>query len=136
MDFVIDANILFAALIKKKFNYNLLFRNELHFYAPEYIFKEFDKHKAEIFSKTENTREEFDRLTEVLKRRIVLVPLEELVQYVEEAEKITPDPDDMVYFALALKLNIPLWTNDKKLKKQDRVKIYSTEDTVKLINSK
>jgi len=44
------------------------------------------------------------------------------------AEKISPDPNDLMYFALALKLKCPIWSNDKELKKQNEVIIYSTED--------
>jgi len=105
MDLVIDANVLFSALIKDSFTYNLLFNEKFHLFTPEYIFTELEKHKEEILEKTERTTEEFFRLLEILKRRIVIVPLEKLVPYVEEAEKLTPDPDDMVYFALAFKLN-------------------------------
>ena len=45
-----------------------------------------------------------------------------------EAEKISPGLKDTQYLALALKLNCAIWSNDKKLKKQDKVKIFSTED--------
>ena len=76
--------------------------------------------------------EEFFRLLEVLKRRIAIIPLEELVLYIDEAEKLTPDPDDMAYFALALKLNCAVWSNDKKLKEQDKIKIYNTHELSKL----
>ena len=37
-----------------------------------------------------------------------------------------------MYFALALKLNCGIWSNDKKLKNQDKVKVYSTEDLLKI----
>ncbi|MBI2664164.1 hypothetical protein HYX10_02375 [Candidatus Woesearchaeota archaeon] len=67
-----------------------------------------------------------------MKRRIVIVPLEELVPYVKEAEKLTPDPDDMAYFALALKLNYAIWSNDKKLKEQNKIKVYSTHELSKI----
>src|SRR3989304_2616622 len=132
MDIVIDANVLFAALIKEdSFAYSLLFSDKFHLFTPEYIFTELEKHKAEILEKTERTTEEFFRLVETLKRRIVIVPLEELVPYVEESEKLTPDPDDMAYFALALKLNCAIWSNDKKLKEQDKIKIYNTHELSK-----
>lgn len=62
----------------------------------------------------------------------MLVPLEELIQYVEEAEKITPDPDDVTYFSLALQLHCAIWSNDKKLKQQNKIKIYSTHELVML----
>ncbi|PIN85274.1 MAG: hypothetical protein COV47_03030 [Candidatus Diapherotrites archaeon CG11_big_fil_rev_8_21_14_0_20_37_9] len=43
-------------------------------------------------------------------------------------KKISPDPKDVPYFALALKLRCPIWTNDKLLKKQKKVKIISTSE--------
>lgn len=128
MDLVVDANILFAALIKNSFSYNLLFSDKFHLFTSEYIFTELEKHKEEILEKTERTTEEFFRLLEILKRKIILVPLEELTEYVDEAEKLTPDPDDMVYFALALKLNCAIWSNDKKLKEQTKIKVYNTKE--------
>ena len=132
MYLVIDANVLFSALIKDSFAYNLLFSDTFHIFTPEYIFTELEKHKDEILEKTERTTGEFFRLVETLKRRIVIVPLEELVPYVEEAEKLTPDSDDMAYFALALKLNCAIWSNDKKLKDQNKIKIYNTHELSKI----
>ena len=67
-----------------------------------------------------------------MKRRIVIVPLEELFLYVEEAEKLTPDPDDMAYFALALKLSCAIWSNDKKLKDQNKIKVYNSHELSKI----
>lgn len=132
MDLVIDANVLFSVLIKDNFSYNFLFSGKFHLFTPEYIFTELEKHKEEILEKTERTTEEFFRLLETLKRRIVIIPLEELVPYVDEAEKLTPDPDDMSYFALALKLNCAIWSNDKKLKDQNRIEIYNTHELSKI----
>src|SRR3989338_3793076 len=113
MDLVVDANVLFSVLIKHSFTYNLLFSGSFHLFTPNYIFTELDRHKEEILKKTERTTEEVFKLLETLKQRVIIVPLEELVPYVEEAEKLTPDPDDMAYFALALKLNCAIWSNDK-----------------------
>ena len=132
MDLIIDANVLFSALIKDSFTYNLLFNDTFHLFTPEYIFTELEKHKEELMNKTERTTEEFFRLVETLKRRIVIVPLEELVPYVKEAEKLTPDPDDLAYFALALKLNCAIWSNDKKLKEQNKIEVYNTHELNKL----
>ncbi|MBU1973831.1 MAG: hypothetical protein KKH52_00375, partial [Nanoarchaeota archaeon] len=91
MDLVVDANVIFAVLIKDSFSSHLLFSWEYHLFTPEYIFTEFEKHKEELLDKTERTTTEFFRLLEILKRRITLVPLEELTDYVAEAEKLTPD---------------------------------------------
>lgn len=131
MDLVVDANVLFAALIKDSFSYNILFSDTLHLFTPEYIFTEFEKHKEEILEKTERTADDFWRVLEILKRGIALVPFEELIEYVKEAEDISPDPDDVAYFALALKMKCAIWSNDKELKKQNRVKIYHTHELVR-----
>ena len=132
MNLVVDANVLLASLIKNSFTYHLLFSEKFRLFTPEYIFTELEKHKEEILEKTERTTEEFFRLIEILKRRLVLVQLNELTQYIKEAENITPDPDDMVYFALALKLNCAIWSNDKKLKEQNKIEVYNTYELSKI----
>ncbi len=132
MGLVVDANILFSALIKDSFAYNILFSDAFHLFTPEYIFTELEKHKKKILAKTEHTEEEFLRILETLKQRIIIVPLEELIPYVKEAEELTPDPDDMAYFALALKLNCAIWSNDKKLKEQNKIKVYHTHELSKI----
>ncbi len=43
MDLVIDANILFSVLIRKGKTEELLFEDDLHLFAPEFIFEEFRK---------------------------------------------------------------------------------------------
>ncbi len=70
MDLVIDANVIFAALIKEdSFAYSLLFSDKFHLFTSEYIFTELEKHKEEILEKTDRTTEEFFRLLEILKKK-------------------------------------------------------------------
>lgn len=78
------------------------------------------------------TKKEFDWLLIILRRKIIIVPEEEFLKYREKAEEICPDPKDIVYFALALLLKCSIWTNEKKLKEQDNVKVYSTHELMKL----
>ena len=99
----------------------------------EFFFTEFNKHSEEILEKTEKTKEELNSLFDVLKKKITLIPLEELLPFVDEAEKISPDPDDVAYIALALKLKCAIWSQDRKLKeKQSKVQVYSTGDLVRM----
>jgi len=133
MDLVVDANVLFAALIKKGVSYNFLFSERFHFFTPEYIFEEFEKYKEELLEKTERTTEDFFKLLDIFKRRITLISLEELVDYTKKAEIISPDPKDIAYIALALKLQCAIWSNDKKLKeKQNKVQVFHTHELIKL----
>ena len=131
MDLVVDANIIFAAIIKESTTHELLFDERLHLFTAEFFFTEFEKHAEELQEKTGKSKEELNNLIDVLKKKIALIPLEELLPYFDEAEKISPDSGDVAYFALALKLKCALWSQDKKLKeKQNKVKVYSTEDLV------
>ena len=119
MQFVVDANILFAAFIKDGLTAEILVDDFLVFYVPEFLFVEFIKHKSEILEKTKRTHEDFEFIFETIKSRIRVIPKEEYADMLIQAEKISPDPDDVPYFALALKLKIPIWSNDKRLKEQD-----------------
>ena len=133
MDLVVDANEIFAALIKESKTYKLIFDERLHLFSTEFFFTEFKEHSEEIREKTGKTEEELNNLLDVLIKRIALVPMEELLPYLDEAEKISPDPDDVAYIALALKLKCAIWSQDRKLKEnQSKVQVYSTEDLVKM----
>lgn len=131
MDLVIDANILFSVLIKKGKTEELVFEETIHLFAPEFIFEEFSKYKEFILGKTERNDKEFNKLMDLLKKRIKNVPNEETKQYLSKAEKISPDKKDSDYLALALKMKCAVWSNDKELKKQKEILIYSTEDLMK-----
>ena len=70
---------------------------------------------------------------EILQTRITIIPKEEIMQFVGRAKEISPDRKDVPYFALALKLKASIWSNDRSLKeKQSIVKVYSTEDLIKI----
>lgn len=126
MELVIDANIFFAALIKDGTTSDLLFKHTLC--APEFIFEEFRKYKDELREKTKRTEESFNEFFAIMERNIIFVPKEKITAYIKDAEKISPDPKDVPYIALALKLRCALWSQDKALKQQKIIKIYSTEE--------
>lgn len=131
MDLIVDANILFAALIKDGKTSDLLFREELHLFTPEFILTEFTKYKKLLLKKTHRTKEDFQKLLELLERQINVFPFSEIKPYIKKASKLSPDPKDVPYFALALLLNASIWSNDKALKQQSSIKIFSTDDLIK-----
>ena len=64
---------------------------------------------------------------------VEFIPLEEYSSFMKEALAI-PDPDDIDFTALALKLDCPLWSNDKELKQQTVVKVFSTSELISLLS--
>ena len=128
MEFILDANPLFSALIKDSFTISVIVSEDVELYAPEFLLDEFLEHKEEILTKAKRTKKELNELVSDLKSIIHIIPKKEFELYLEEAGTLISDEDDIPYLALALKLNIPIWSNDKKLKKQNRVNVYSTKE--------
>lgn len=76
---------------------------------------------------------EFGLMETVLSWKINFVPTTEFRDFLEEAKSISPDPDDVEYFAPALKLKSAIWSNDNALKKQSVVKVFSTPELIKAL---
>ena len=131
---VIDANILFSALIKDASITRELITSDDIFdiYCHEFIFKELEKYKKFIISKREKNKQllTYKESFETLLYFINIIPTERYDDKIKEAYNIMKDIDekDTHYVALALKLNCPIWSNDTDLKKQNKVKIYNTKE--------
>ena len=133
MQLVVDVNVLFSAVIKDSFSRYLMFSDNLQLYAPEFILIEFAKYKDILISKTQITLEQFDLIVNYLMETITIVSEVEYETKINIAKEICPDKNDIPYFALCMKLNVPLWSNDKALKNQKKIIVYSTDDLVKLV---
>ena len=135
MDLIIDANILFAALIRDSITAKLIFMDKLNLYSPEFLLDEVKKHKIYLLNKTHRTENEFNFILSLIASRIDFIPIENIKPYLKKADKISPDPDDSIYFAAALNMVIPIWSNEKRLKDQKVIKIYTTSDLYKKFRS-
>jgi len=135
MKLVIDSNIVFSALISPNgITKRILLLEELELFGPQNLFDEINKYKEEIFKKSGLTQEQFEIFLIVVSSRINLITDEELADFIEKADEICPDPNDTAFFALSMAKGIPLWSNDKELKKQNVVKVINTEELVKMID--
>jgi predicted nucleic acid-binding protein len=136
MELVVDANVLFSALVKDGKTAELLVEDGLVLCAPSRLLNEFESHKKEILDKTHRSPAEFEEALNIFKDRIFFVPTGVFLSSVAEAREVCPDAGDVEYFALALHKKIPIWTNDSQLKKQQRVIIITTNELVNIIYSK
>ncbi|MEK6874007.1 MAG: PIN domain-containing protein, partial [Nanoarchaeota archaeon] len=114
MNIILDSNILFAVLIKDGKTADILVNPFLKLNAPEILFEEFSKYYEEIINKSHRNKEEFISTLSYIKELITIFSNSTFYEFIDEAEKISPDPDDIMYFALAIKLDCPIWSNDKK----------------------
>ena len=137
MQLIVDANVLFAALIKDSTTRELLLSNELSLLVPEFIIEEFEKHTEELKVKTKLSERELSSLVSALitGSEIEIIPKEAYMEFLKRSKEISPDPEDVQYFALALKYNCPIWSNEERLKGQRFVKILSTHELVESLKS-
>lgn len=132
---IVDANIVFAILIRPGKPLDLFFDSRLSLVAPQLLFEELENNKEEIKEKSSLDDQDFDWLYAILKQNIDIIPEEEFVRFRKKADEVCPDPKDIVYFALALYLSCPLWSNEKKLKEQGKVIVYATHELMELFGA-
>ena len=135
---VVDANVVFSVLIKGGKTLDIFVLNRANkrfeFVAPEFLMVEVEKHAREIIKKTGLSIEEIRKVLDFLEKEIDFISFEEFSEFSKKAEQISPDPNDVQYFALALKLNGAIWSNDKALKTQFEVEVLSTGDLIKMMD--
>ena len=128
MKLVVDTNILYTFFWKDSFARRFLMRMSLELYSPEFALEEINAHESDILKKTGISKEEFKNLKRDLAIAVEFVPLEEYEEQLKSALKFSPDSDDVDFLALAIKLKLPLWSNERPLKKQGKVEVLSTSD--------
>lgn len=131
MELVVDANVLFAALIGKDKTQELFFEDEIRLVAPLKLMEEFEKNKEVIAEKGRVSVPELMLPFETLREKIKLFPTDKISSETRsKAKKLAPHSKDAPYFALALYLGSVIWSRERAFKKQDEVKIYSTPELV------
>lgn len=134
MELVIDANIVISALISFDGKTRaLIFLKNDSLISPEFILKEVEKYREIIINKSGLNKKLFEIAKSLIFSRIKLIPVSEFKDFLPKAKEICPDENDEEYFALALSKNIPIWSNDKKLKEQDKIKVYNTIELINLL---
>jgi len=135
MNIILDSNVLFSALIKDSITRKIILEYEGFFLFPSYIFLEAEKHKKELLRKSKMKEEEFNELFGIILKKVLIVPVSVLYPYKKEALKIIKDIDinDVLFVACALAYpNSIIWSDDKRLKNQSKIKVLNTMEMMKL----
>src|SRR3990167_9076360 len=112
---VVDMNILFSFFKKNTFTRGLLCNPHLELFSPAYALEELNKYSDELILKSKISIGIFELHKKVLSWLVKFTPSSEYKDFRNKAELVSPDQDDVQYFALALKLKCPIWSNDKRL---------------------
>jgi predicted nucleic acid-binding protein len=134
MKLVVDTNILISffrenpvrSIISNSLNSNLVL------YSPEHCIKELLKISPSISKYSKRSIEEIHLIFEELKKTLKIIPDEYSKEFKEEAKELIHDKDIPI-FALAIKLNCPIWSNEPRFKKQNKMPVFSTRDMIELM---
>jgi predicted nucleic acid-binding protein len=133
MRLIVDANVIFSFFKRDSFTRGFIFTHpELELFVPEYLFDEIDEYRDIIIKKARIDDNVYDTTVRELRSMCNTVSLDDYSMMMEKAKLLSPDPDDIDYFALALYLNGPIWSNDLHLQIQKEILILTTEDIRKL----
>ena len=145
MKIVVDTNIVFSGLLSPNGTISDLLLNSsgmLEFYAPTYLFDELENHKEKLLKLAGYSENEFNFLRMNLFKKIDFIDLESIRESTwEKAIELSKNVDefDAPFIALALELESPLWTGDKKLIAGLNIKgvdwIFPTEIITEIRNS-
>lgn len=117
---VVDTNLIFSDLIPKASKImDVLFESSMLFYSPNYLITEIYTHKDKLLKGSKLTDSEFYLFFNGIIERIKFIPTEFIgKESRQKAYDLCKDVDvkDTPFIALAIDLNIPIWTGDKKLK--------------------
>lgn len=136
LTFVINTNIIISALVGRKYTYELILSGGLSLYTPKAMIREVLDYIDEIAERSGLSRSEVIFFLNTLLEYIIIVDERIYVDKIAEAYEVCKkfDEKDAPFVALALKLGIPIWSNDKDLKeKQNLVSVFTTKEINNLL---
>jgi len=123
-------------LISRGLKQKLFFSKDIESKSPDRILFEIGKHWKELADKSGLSEKDLELEFTAIRLQLTTFSLNNFSNLLKKGTETSPDPDDSEYFALALKLNCPIWSEDKELKKQDKVRVFNTKELSDLIEFK
>lgn len=135
MELVIDTNILFSFFrpnpVREFISKSKLLNLQL--FSSKYVFEELKKNKSDILKYSGLNSKQFNEKLTELSSFIKLFPESSCKEFESQAKELIHDKDIPI-FALALKFNCAIWSNEPSFKKQSKIKILSTRDMIELFS--
>lgn len=142
MGLVLDFNVIFSALYGRDVAYRIFMENHVlekfRFLIPAYLWEELDSKRERISRLTHLSENEVAYVLSIIRSQTIVIPENVVLQGIEKAREICPDPKDIPYVALALALNVPLLTGDKKLVESvgGHIKVYTPREILDFLEGR
>lgn len=134
MELVIDSNIVISALIRDSLTRKIILDSNHRFYAPEFLRTEIEKYEDLITEKSNSNENEVETLLSLVLDEVEVLPIESYKDKLSKAENLIGEEDikDVPFLAVALHKECRIWSDDKDLKKQEKVEVETTEEVIEL----
>src|SRR4030042_1600157 len=132
MRLVVDTNVVFSLFKSDSFTNRLLRQHKLELFAPAKLIIELYKYSKEICSKAKVSEEKL--LEDISLLPNIIEFKNPMPSFEDKADKLISHKDDVPFLALALELNIPIWSNDDHFKEQSEVPIFKTDKLSKFLD--
>lgn len=132
MKFVIDTNVVLSLFKAESYTTELINSYLVELFSPKTLLKELEKYSEIICSKSEITKEEFEHKLSLLPKIIKFASSSE--ESKSKASQLISDEKDVPFLALALELNIPIWSNDKHFKEQSELPVFKTSELKRFLD--
>jgi len=135
MKLVVDTNILVSFFRENPVNKIILgYKSlKLELFSQEYMILELKKNKNDVLKYSGLNEKQFNSTLSELLSIIKLIPEELCQEHNIEAQQLSPHDKDIPVFALALKLNCPIWSNEPAFKEQSKVRVFNNRDMIELM---
>lgn len=137
MELVCDTNVVFSLFKKDSFTRQLIEKYNIKLFSPDWLIKELDKYSEEICSKSNIPLKSFKEAKESVLKVIFLK--EPSKNFLSKAFTLISHESDVPFLALALELNIPIWSNDPNFQESSVInsaKVFKTSELKSYLDEK
>ncbi len=135
MKLIVNTNRIIAALIKDSTSRKIINHLNAELITIEFSDIEIEKYRQIILEKAKINEEEFKLIMGRLKEKLIILDNNLILSKLKEAKSIMDkiDSNDTPFIAAALATNSDIWSDDKHFQKQNKIKVWKTEDLVELV---
>ena len=133
MELVGDTNIVFSLFKKSSFTNKFLKEQDIKLFAPAQLIKQLHKYSDDVCSKAKISKQTFLKDISLLPELIEFKEPSSLFKH--KASKLISHKSDVSFLALALELNIPIWSNDDHFKEQSEIPVFKTHELKRFLDA-
>lgn len=138
-ELIADASVIFSffkADSARRGVFKRLLEHGCRLISPDFVMDELSNNKGDIIKFARIDEAEFNDILSELNNELDTFKEEAYKEFLSEANKISPhneETKDDPYFALALALNSPIWSDEGAFKHQSRIKVFNTKELSELL---